>query len=75
MKTKRYNAGIQRVFDEGIKSWARTALENGFRFLPIEGAVLKKMRALGFRPTVMAQVNFHGLRNARPGMLRHAHVG
>jgi len=44
---------INAVFDEGIKSWANTALENGFRFLPIEGAVLKKMRALGFRPTDM----------------------
>ena len=57
---------INAVFDEGIKSWANTALENGFRFLPIEGAVLKKMRALGFRPTVMAQAKFHGLRKDVP---------
>ena len=60
------SGAINAVFDEGIKSWARTALENGFRFLPIEGAVLKKMRALGFRPTVMAQAKFHELRKDVP---------
>jgi TRAP-type uncharacterized transport system substrate-binding protein len=49
------------VFDEGIKSWARTALENGFRFLPVEGSVLKHMAALGFRPAPMAKSRFEGM--------------
>src|SRR5437870_12647140 len=35
------SGAIDAVFDEGIKSWARTALENGFRFLPVEGSILK----------------------------------
>ncbi|MGH8515254.1 MAG: hypothetical protein ACREV8_15200, partial [Gammaproteobacteria bacterium] len=49
------------VFDEGIKSWARTALENGFRFLPVEGSVLKHMTALGFRPAPMSSSRFEGM--------------
>ena len=49
------------IFDEGIKSWARTALENGFRFLPVEGAVLKRLVAMGYRPTVMSKSRFPGM--------------
>jgi TRAP-type uncharacterized transport system substrate-binding protein len=49
------------VFDEGIKSWARTALENGFRFLPVEGSILKHMAALGYRATRMPKSRFEGM--------------
>jgi TRAP-type uncharacterized transport system substrate-binding protein len=52
---------VNAVFDEGIKSWARTALENGFRFLPVDGAVLKTMVAMGYRQTFMTQARFPGL--------------
>ena len=52
---------VNAIFDEGIKSWARTALENGFRFLPIDGAVLKKMVAMGYRPTDMSKSRFPGM--------------
>jgi TRAP-type uncharacterized transport system substrate-binding protein len=55
------NGTANAVFDEGIKSWARTALENGFRFLPVEGAVLKTLLAMGYRQTLMARSRFHGL--------------
>ena len=55
------NGTVNAIFDEGIKSWARTALENGFRFLPVEGAVLKSMVAMGYRPTVMPKSRFHGM--------------
>jgi TRAP-type uncharacterized transport system substrate-binding protein len=55
------NGTVNAIFDEGIKSWARTALENGFRFLPVEGAILKSLVALGYRPTTMAQSRFPGL--------------
>ena len=55
------NGTVNAIFDEGIKSWARTALENGFRFLPVEGAVLKTLVAMGYRPTLMTQSRFHGL--------------
>ena len=34
---------INAIFDEGIKSWGHTALDHGFRFLPIDGIVLKHM--------------------------------
>jgi TRAP-type uncharacterized transport system substrate-binding protein len=52
---------VNAVFDEGIKSWARTALENGFRFLPVDGAVLKTMVAMGYRQTFMTQARFPGM--------------
>ena len=55
------NATVNAIFDEGIKSWARTALENGFRFLPLEGVVRKSMAGMGYRPTVMAKSRFHGM--------------
>lgn len=55
------NLSVNAIFDEGIKSWARTALENGFRFLPVEGAVLKRLVAMGYRPTAMQKSRFPGM--------------
>jgi TRAP-type uncharacterized transport system substrate-binding protein len=55
------NGTVNAIFDEGIKSWARTALENGFRFLPVEGVVRKSMVGMGYRATVMSKSRFHGL--------------
>jgi TRAP-type uncharacterized transport system substrate-binding protein len=55
------NGTVNAIFDEGIKSWARTALENGFRFLPLEGVVRKSMAGMGYRPTVMSKSRFHGM--------------
>lgn len=52
---------VDAVFDEGIKSWARTALENAFRFLPVEGSILKHMAALGYRATRMTKAEFPGI--------------
>jgi TRAP-type uncharacterized transport system substrate-binding protein len=52
---------INAVFDEGIKSWGHTALEHGFRFLPIDGVVLKRMKALGYRPAMMTKTRFNNL--------------
>src|SRR5713226_6523164 len=55
------NGTVNAIFDEGIKSWARTALDHGFHFLPIEGTVLKSMVAMGYRPVVMAKSRFQGM--------------
>ena len=57
IESRRVNA----IFDEGIKSWARTALENGFRFLPVEGSILKHMVMLGYRPARMPESRFEGM--------------
>ena len=56
------NGTIDAVFDEGIKSWGQTALDNGFRYLPVDGAVLKQLKALGYRPSVMSRCGFRGLK-------------
>ena len=55
------NGAVNAIFDEGIKSWSRTALENGFRFLPVAGAVLKKVVVMGYRPTDMSKSRFPGM--------------
>jgi TRAP-type uncharacterized transport system substrate-binding protein len=56
------NGTINAVFDEGIKSWGQTALEHGFRYLPIEGPVLKRLKAMGYRPGLVPRTYFKGLK-------------
>ena len=51
---------INAVFDEGIKSWGQTAIDNGFRYLPIDGAVMKQLKALGYRASTMSRCGFRG---------------
>ena len=60
------SGAINAIFDEGIKSWGHTALEHGFRFLPIDGAVLKHMKALGYRSAMMTRARFSGLAEDLP---------
>ena len=52
---------VNAVFDEGIKSWGQTVLDHGFRYLPIEGTVLRKLKVLGYRPGVVPKLQFKGL--------------
>ena len=52
---------IDAVFDEGIKSWGQTALDHGFRYLPIGGPVLKRLKAMGYRPGVVPKSHFKGM--------------
>lgn len=52
---------INAIFDEGIKSWGQTALDKGFHYLPVDGAVLKHLKSLGYRPTLMSRCGFHGM--------------
>ncbi|MGH7854877.1 MAG: TAXI family TRAP transporter solute-binding subunit, partial [Candidatus Binatia bacterium] len=55
------NGAINAIFDEGIKSWGQAALDHGFRYLPIDGTVLKRMVTLGYRPTGMSRCGFRGM--------------
>jgi len=55
------SGAINAVFDEGIKSWGQSVLDHGFRYLPIEGPVLKTLKALGYRPGVVPKSQFKGL--------------
>src|ERR1051325_10015509 len=32
---------LNAIFDEGIKSWGQSAIDAGFRYLPVEGSILK----------------------------------
>jgi TRAP-type uncharacterized transport system substrate-binding protein len=55
------NAAVNAVFDEGIKSWGQTALDHGFIYLPIEGQVLKRLRSMGYRTSVVPKSRFKGM--------------
>ena len=60
------NGTIDAVFDEGIKSWGQTALDHGFRYLPIDGSVLKRLKAMGYRPGVVPKSHFKGMTHDVP---------
>lgn len=55
------SGAINAIFDEGLKSWGQTALDNGFRYLPVDGAVLKPLAAMGYRTAMLSKMGFHGL--------------
>lgn len=55
------SGAVNAIFDEGIKSWGQTALQNGFRYLPIDGKVLREMKGLGYRAALMTKKHFPGL--------------
>jgi TRAP-type uncharacterized transport system substrate-binding protein len=57
---------INAVFDEGIKSWGQTALDHGFRYLPIEGTVLKRLKAMGYRAGILPKTYFKGMKENIP---------
>jgi len=55
------NGTIDAVFDEGIKSWGQTALDQGFYYLPVEGQVLERLTAMGYRRSVVPKSRFQGM--------------
>ena len=55
------NGTVNAIFDEGIKSWCQAALDHGFRYLPVEGEVRKRLVAMGYRPTFLPKARFHGI--------------
>lgn len=55
------NGTIDAVFDEGIKSWGQTAVDQGFRYLPVEGQILERLTAMGYRQTVVPASRFRGM--------------
>ena len=57
---------INAVFDEGIKSWGQTALDHGFRYLPITGPVLKRLKVMGYRPGTVPRSHFKGMADDVP---------
>jgi TRAP-type uncharacterized transport system substrate-binding protein len=60
------SGAVNAIFDEGIKSWGQTALDNGFRYLPVDGRVLKTLMRMGYRPAKLTSSHFKGLRQTVP---------
>src|ERR1044071_5051223 len=52
---------INAVFDEGIKSWGQSAIDAGFRYLPIEGRILRRLTAIGYRRSFLPRSRFPAL--------------
>ena len=52
---------VNAVFDEGIKSWGQSAVDRGFRYLPIDGPVLRRLKAMGYRGAVLPKTHFKGM--------------
>lgn len=55
------DGSINAVFDEGIKSWGQTAVDHGFRYLPVDGEVLERLMGMGYRPSVVPKSRFQGM--------------
>ena len=55
------SGAVTAVFDEGIKSWGQTAVDHGFRYLPLEGPVMKRLLAIGFRAAAVPSSRFRGM--------------
>lgn len=55
------NGTVNAIFDEGIKSWGQTALDNDFIYLPIEGAVLRRLSSMGYRTSVVPRTRFKNM--------------
>ena len=55
------NSTVDAVFDEGIKSWGQTAVDNGFVYLPIEGEILRRLGKMGYRTSVVPRSRFKGM--------------
>lgn len=60
------SGAIDAVFDEGIKSWGQTAVDHGFRYLPVEGEILNRLTAIGFRRSVVPKSRLRGLEEDVP---------
>jgi TRAP-type uncharacterized transport system substrate-binding protein len=52
---------INAIFDEGIKSWGQSAIDAGFRYLPIEGKILKRLTMIGYRKSYLPRSRFPAL--------------
>ncbi|HEV8015267.1 MAG TPA: TAXI family TRAP transporter solute-binding subunit [Stellaceae bacterium] len=53
---------INAIFDEGILSWGNFAVERGFRFLPVEGALRERIMARGFDMVTIPQSRIAALK-------------
>jgi TRAP-type uncharacterized transport system substrate-binding protein len=60
------NGTVNAVFDEGIKSWGQSVLDRGFRYLPIDGALMRHLKKMGYRPGIVPKANFKGLTHDVP---------
>ncbi len=46
------------VFDEGVKSWGRLALDAGMRFLPIDDVAARHMKNIGFPSAMLTRKHY-----------------
>ncbi len=59
---------VDAVFDEGILSWGQYALERGFRFLPVEGALRAAVIGAGYDVIEVTSKRLPALRQPVPSI-------
>jgi uncharacterized protein len=59
---------VNAIFDEGILSWGQFAVERGFRFLPIDGAVRSRIEAAGYDMIEVTPKRLPALKQPVPGV-------
>jgi len=59
---------VNAIFDEGILSWGQFALERGFRFLPIAGALAERVKAAGYDLVDVTPSRLPGLKQPVPSI-------
>jgi TRAP-type uncharacterized transport system substrate-binding protein len=60
------NGTVNAVFDEGIKSWGQSVLDRGFRYLPIDRAIMRHLKKMGYRAGIVPKANFKGMASDVP---------
>ena len=55
------SGAVDCLIDEAVRQWVEPAAAQGFRFLPIDGAVLEALVAIGFRPGMVSKQHFPSL--------------
>jgi TRAP-type uncharacterized transport system substrate-binding protein len=59
---------VNAVFDEGIMSWGQIAVENGFRFLPVQGTLADRIKADGYDIVMVTPKRIPALRAPVPSV-------
>jgi hypothetical protein len=54
---------VDAIFDEGVLSWGRLAVERGFRILPVEGVLRDRVQSAGYDMITLTQDRIPGLRH------------
>lgn len=59
---------VDAIFDEGVQSWGQFAIQQGFRILPIEGALRERVTSAGYNMLDVTESRIPGLPQSVPSI-------